>query len=156
MDPVTSTLFVVIVTFTLMVVIFGVVGVFTRRLRAQNLAAAQAKFPHAQLIVPDAMFFGQQSKGATQLRGTGTLVLTDKELYFRKWAVGDELTIPFSSIESIETPKGHLGKTYGRPLLKVNYRREDGQADSVAWFVGDLPQVKGQLETLSGSRYPTT
>ena len=97
------------------------------------------------------MFFGQQSKGATQLRGTGTLLLTDDALYFRKWVPMTEYIIPFDSIVSIETPKGHLGKTYGKPLLKVNYRSAGGGADSIAWYVRDLESVKAQIERKRGN-----
>lgn len=139
-----------IVTFVILLIAFVAVSFFLRRLATQNEAAARAKYPAARMVVPDAVFFGQQSKGSMQLRGNGTLLLTDRELYFRKWLPVTEYAIPLSQIESIETPKIYLGKTYGRPLLKINYRGADGQPDSMGWYVSDIESVRRQLDAVRG------
>ncbi len=140
----------VIVTFVILLIAFVAVGFFLRRLATQNEAAARAKYPAARLVVPDAVFFGQESRGMAQLRGNGTLVISDSELYFRKWVPLTEYTIPLNRIESIESPKVYLGKSYGRPLLKINYRREDGQSDSMGWYVPDVESVRGQVDVARG------
>ena len=83
----------------------------------------------------NAMFFGQESRGITQIRGNGVLVLTETELYFEMWFPKRILQIPFNSIQRIETPKSHLGKTRNKKLLKVVFINESGEIDSVAWFI---------------------
>jgi predicted secreted protein len=129
-------------------IVFGVVFLFLRPMASRNIAAALERHPSAQVLERAAMFFGQESKGVTQLRGTGTLLLTEHEVYFRKWVPMTEYVIPLGSITSIETPNVHLGKTYGKPLLKVSYQREDGQPDSIAWSVRDLDAAIAQVEAM--------
>jgi len=82
----------------------------------------------------------------TQLRGNGTLVLTDSELYFERWVPHREYRIPLASIRAIETPSSFLGKTNFRPLVKVVFQTEAGQTDSIAWLVRDVEGLKQAIE----------
>jgi hypothetical protein len=107
------------------------------------------RYPDAKLVAPGANFFGQQSLGVRQIRGNGTLVLTDTELFFQKFKPRKDFHIPLPSISAIETPKSHLGKTAGRPLLKVVYRKESGAEDAIAWYVPNLDEVIQQLESVT-------
>src|SRR5512134_3616363 len=91
---------------------------------ARRAQAARERFPNARLIVPGANFFGQQSHGVTQMRGNGTLVLTDSELYFERWLLRRDYHIPLSAIQGVETPNSFLGKTVFQPLLKVIFQNE--------------------------------
>lgn len=130
------------------VIIFGAAQLFIRTLASRNLTAALERFPQAHTLGRDALMFGQESKGVTQFRGNGTLLLTERELYFRKWITNIEHIIPLGSIISIERPRVFLGKTYGKPLLKINYQRDDGQRDSIAWYVRDLESAIAQIEAM--------
>ena len=105
----------------------------------------QERFPNAQ--VTQANFFGQESRGPMQLRGTGTIVLTDKELYFERLWPRREYRIPLSAIEAVEMPTSYLGKTNFRPLLKVVFRNEAGEFDSMAWLVPEVEGLKRTLES---------
>ncbi|MBN2157513.1 MAG: hypothetical protein JW776_15815 [Candidatus Lokiarchaeota archaeon] len=87
---------------------------------------------------PNVNFFGQESKGLGQVRGNGSLILTDSELYFEMWWPNRSLRIPRQIITKIETPKWHLKKTKGTPLLKVYFINNQGKQDSAAWIVPDL------------------
>jgi hypothetical protein len=144
------------VSLVLILVIVGVLillGVLFLVLRAvsgalkRQAAEVRQRYPQATLVVPGANFFGQESLGARQIRGNGTLVLTDTELFFEKLAPRKEFHIPLTSISAIETPSSHLGKSVGRRLLKVVFQAESGAPDSIAWFVRDLDTVKRQLES---------
>jgi hypothetical protein len=137
----------VILIVVMLVVIIGATLIGVRRVLARQAQALQARFPSAKLIDPGANFFGQESKGVTQLRGNGTLVLTDSELYFELLVPRREYRIPLASIQSVETPMGFLGKTVGRRLLKVTYRSEGGQNDAIAWYVTNLNNIKQLLES---------
>lgn len=108
------------------------------------------RFPQAALVVPAANFFGQESRGTAQVRGNGTLILTDTELYFEQLVPRREFHIPLSSITAVETPRSHLGKSVGRPLLKVAYRDDEGNPDSIAWYVTNLDTVQSTLESALG------
>jgi hypothetical protein len=143
-----DTLGMVLLTSGALVVAFAAAFLVVRGLKTRGETAVRSRYPDARLVMPNAMFFGQQSKGVRQLRGNGTLAITDRELYFRKWAPAAEHIIPISAIQVIETPLAFLGKSYGRPLLKIVYRTDNEQTDAVAWYVPDLDSVREQLEML--------
>jgi hypothetical protein len=87
-------------------------------------------------------YFGQESKGLGQVRGNGSLILTESELYFEMWAPKRVLRISQKNILRVENPppKWHLKKTKNRPLLKVYFINEEGEEDSAAWIVPNLEQ----------------
>ncbi len=94
-------------------------------------------------------FFGQESKGLGQVRGNGSLILTDTELYFEMWTPKRSLRIHRHMIKKVENPppKWHLKKTKNRLLLKVHFTNDQGQDDSAAWIVPELDQW---IQLLSG------
>ncbi|MBZ0286744.1 MAG: hypothetical protein K8I30_03950 [Anaerolineae bacterium] len=122
-----------------------------RRTMLNRTAAVRERFPNAKAIISTANFYGQESKGVMQTRGTGTLVLTDTELYFEKWVPQREYRIPLSAIQAIETPSSYLGKTNFRPILKVVYRDESGGTDSMGWLVPDVDNLKRKIESARAS-----
>jgi len=100
------------------------------------------------LISKGANFFGQKSKGLSQVRGNGVLLLTDKELYFGMWTPKKEIKIPIIAIKSIENPKSFLGKSMFRKLLKVTFENDYNEIDEAAWYVKDLDSWNRELELL--------
>ncbi|MFH1093530.1 MAG: hypothetical protein V1739_05165 [Candidatus Omnitrophota bacterium] len=96
----------------------------------------------------NANFFGQESLGAAKVRGNGVLVLAEGVLYFEMWVPGRELSIPFSSITGVETPKVFLGKTKGKALLKVCFKNQSGNADSAAWLLNNLTHWQSAIEKI--------
>ena len=81
---------------------------------------------------------GLQSAGRGQVRGTGLLVLTDRELRFRQLVPQRETRIALASVADVGRERWWLGKTVGRPLLRVTWRADDGTEDAMAWQVRDL------------------
>lgn len=126
-------------------VVFGTIFYVFRRSSQKQIQNMQERFPAAKIIT-GANFFGQLSKGLTQIRGNGTLVLTDAEIIFEKWMPRTEYRIPLNRIHSIETPKVFLSKSVGRPLLKINYEDETGRSDAIAWYVKDVASLKDLIE----------
>lgn len=137
---------IIIVLVLIFTVVFGVTLSILRRQALNRAQAARERFPNAKLIVPGANFYGQESKGVMQMRGNGTLVLTDNELYFEGWLPRREFRIPVSAIQSIETPNSYLGKTNFRPLLKVAFKDDAGGIDSMAWLVSDVEAARQAVE----------
>jgi hypothetical protein len=129
-----------IVGFVLLIlaVVFGVVFVVLRNIARQKEASARERYPQARQIDRAASFFGQESRGAAQVRGNGTLILTDADLIFEMWLPNREFRIPLRSIQAIENPTSFLGKSRFAPLLKVVYINEQGTTDAMAWQVPDL------------------
>jgi hypothetical protein len=85
-----------------------------------------------------ALTFGLESRGVFQARGNGALVLTPDELgWFQLIPERNSLRIRRESITKVDTVKAHLGKTYGRDLLRVTFTN-NGKPDSMAWYVMDL------------------
>jgi len=97
------------------------------------------RYSSDQIVLKDlaALTFGLESRGVLQGRGNGALVLTAKELWWSRFVSGSDLCIPRSRITKVDTVKVHLGKTYGRDLLRVTFLN-DGKPDSMAWYVTDL------------------
>ena len=120
------------------VLVFGGVLVVLRNIARQKEARARARYPNARQIDRAASFFGQESRGGTQMRGNGTLILTDSDLIFEMWVPNKEFRIPLRSIQSLENPSSFLGKSRFTPLLKVVYTTEQGTMDAMAWQVPDL------------------
>ena len=118
--------------------VFGGALVVLRYIARQKEASARERYPTARQIDRAASFFGQESRGVTQLRGNGTLILTDSELIFELWVPHREFRIPLRRIQSLENPTVFLGKSRFTPLLKVVYTNEQGRTDAMAWQVPDL------------------
>lgn len=93
----------------------------------------------------DANFFGIESLGFTQIRGNGILLLTDTDLVFGMFRPTRDFLIPLARIEKIELAESHLAKTVFQPLLKVYFTNEEGNADSVAWWVTNPTEWKNVL-----------
>ena len=137
----------------LVAVIVSVLAVSFYLIQRQILVraqAARAAFPNAKTIIPGANFYGQESKGVMQMRGNGTLVLTESELYFEMLVPRREFRIPLAAIQALETPSSYLGKTNFRPLLKVVFRDESGNSDSMGWLVPDGQGLKRAIELARG------
>jgi len=128
------------------VVVFGGVFVMLRRTARQKEASARARYPTARQIDRAASFFGQESRGPTQMRGNGTLILTNSDLIFEMWLPSTEFRIPLRSIQALENPISFLGKSRFTPLLKVVYTNEQGATDAMAWQVPDLSGWMGQID----------
>jgi hypothetical protein len=97
----------------------------------------------------DANSLGVESAGKWQVRGNGTLALTEGELLFAQWVPNRLVRISRSSISEVTTARSHLGKWIGRELLKVVWTNEVGEEDSIALWVPDL---EGWLEALDRKR----
>jgi hypothetical protein len=145
-----SPLLLVVIIVVIILAIVGVAYIAIQRVFARRAQTIGERFPQAKTIVAGANFFGQESRGVAQLRGNGTLVLTDSELYFELLIPRREFRIPLASIQAIETVSSHLGKTVGRPLLKVVFLNEAGQNDSIAWYVPDVEGLKQAIESARG------
>ncbi len=130
------------------VVVLGGVIFGLRRMKTQGEKAAHEQFPNAQRVISNANFYGQQSKGVMQVRGNGTLVITDAEIYFKQWVTNKELRIPLDKITGLETPKSFLGKTNLMRLLQVNFENAAGNMDAAAWLMRDVEGAKREIETL--------
>lgn len=85
----------------------------------------------------NALSLGVASRGKRQLRGSGTLALCHDRLLFVQWVPLATLEIPFADITAIDSPRTHLGKSVGAPLLRVSWMTADG-GDQIALQVRDL------------------
>ena len=134
----------------LLVAIFLVVPkLVTNSMEPSLQRRIDAVYSPEQVVLKDlkCVTLGLQSRGVLQSRGNGALVLTAHELaWFRFIPESTDLRIPLESVTKVDTVKTHLGKTYGRDLLRVTFTN-DGQPDSIAWYVVDLGAWLTQLGT---------
>lgn len=87
----------------------------------------------ALLVDARANLFGRRSAGKAQLRGSGTLALTESQLVFAQAVPSRTIQIRRADIIEVGTATSFLGKSAGRPLLVVRYRD-----DTAAWLVRDV------------------
>ena len=119
-------------------IVFALLRVWIGKFRAQ----VQARFAADEIVLAEwfANNFGVQSRGVTQLRGNGALVLGTDALHFVMMATKSELKIPLASITAVSFANSHLGKTVqawtgARKLLAVDFTNEVGAPDRVALLV---------------------
>ena len=97
-------------------------------------------FRDIELLISDdrANFFGQKSLEVRKIRGNGVLLLSKKDLFFGMWKPKRDYLIPVSNITRISNPKSHMHRSINRPLLKIDFKNEQGESDSAAWYVREL------------------
>lgn len=134
------------------VVVMFVVRMFVQSLRGRGRAAIDKRYPASKVVLSETLTqsFGQQSKGAAQLRGSGALALTDTELFFMMYVPSREVVIPLSAIVAVSLVRSHLGKTQGVNLLHVRYTGE-GIEDAIAWRLPAPEAWKAKIEALHAS-----
>lgn len=132
-----NTAFPILGAVLLLVVFLFLIQVLTLKwVGRKSLSAIRNRYAAHQIIMQSlaANFFGKTSKGKSQIRGNGALVLTRDELWFRMAMPNRELVVPMKNITSSSIVKTHLGKTKLKPLLFVEFQSSEG-IDSAAWLV---------------------
>jgi hypothetical protein len=139
------------------VAIFSLCMVVVRRVLKGMGSALERRiaraYPPDRIVLKDlgALTLGLESRGVFQARGNGALVLTPDEVgWFQYIPERNSLRIPRASIARVDTVKSHLGKTYGRDLLRVTFTN-NGQPDSMAWVVTDLDAWLARLGEPAGT-----
>lgn len=127
-------------------ILFGGLMIILGSIARRKEADARKRYPQALRVDRTANFFGQESHGFTQMRGNGTLILTESDLIFERWLPARKYRVSIPSIISLEKPRAFLGKSRFSPLLKVVFRDEGGNTDAMAWRVRDLPGWMQQIK----------
>ena len=128
----------------------GVAWAWMRRAASAGRRAALAAVGDEPVArSADANSFGVSSAGRGQVRGNGTLVLTDRSLVFAQWAPARTVHVPLAAVTEVATPRSHLGKSRGVRLLRVSWRRQDGVEDAIGLQVHDLDDW---VDVLGGTR----
>ena len=101
----------------------------------------------ATLVYEDytANSFGVESRGVTQWRGNGALILTEKSLAFFQLFVEQELVIPLERVQALSLVHKHLGKATPSQLLRVEFRARE-RLDAVAFWVPRPSELKALIE----------
>lgn len=132
-----------IVGFFAILVIVGA----TRLRGMRNAYRTRVEAVGAVELSGQANFFGQASEGKAQVRGLGTLLLTEVEVVFVQLVPARELRIVRSSITSCRVSRHFLGKTQGRDLLVVMWET-NGMGDAAAF---DTPNISDWTSRLDPS-----
>jgi hypothetical protein len=143
-----SSIVIVVAGAVMFAAIVAIAQTTVKAMAKKHETAARQEFPDARRI-ESALFFGQKSRGAAQLRGNGTLVLEPSALVFKQWVVDRVFRIPYASILAIETPRSFLGKSQVVKLLCVEFRDDAGAEDAIAWRVHDL---EGWIQAIEEAR----
>ncbi len=128
---------------------------FLRGLRARGRVEIDKRYTASEVLLAEtlAQSFGQQSRGVTQLRGSGALALTTTELFFMMYVPARELRIPLSCVKTVSLVRSHLGKTQVSKLLHVRYTAE-GIDDAIAWRIPHPDTWRAKIESLRAASSP--
>lgn len=121
----------------LIILIILVILKYLEKSRAEKILKNYSK-EEIKAFSSNVNFFGLKSKGLSQIRGNGALLLTKEYLYFEMWIPKKKVKIPLEKIKNIEEAKSFLGKTRFTPLLKIDFIDENNQKNSCAWQVRKL------------------
>jgi hypothetical protein len=95
-----------------------------------------------------AVFRAQESHGYSQSQGMGYLVLTDDELYFERTFLRKVLPIPTTSITKVGETKRLGGQNPGKPMLKIEFKDNEGNKDSIALTVKELSKWQNEISAV--------
>lgn len=131
----------------ILVVVFGGVVIWLRGLKRSVAEELRHRLAARGIRLMDesANCLGLESAGLLQVRGNGCLAATGHEIEFLMWKPRKAFLIPRSEILGVESARSHLGKTKGVKLLKVRFRNEKGEPDSIAWAVRELDAWLAEL-----------
>jgi hypothetical protein len=132
----------------LCVFIFNVVPRIVFRFLREGLTKRVAEHCRPEEIVLSdltAMSFGQESRGKTQLRGNGALVLTQTELLFLQAVTHRDLVIPLERVTATSFVRSHLGKFTAYRLVKIAFDLGAGP-DSIACIVRNPDDVRAKID----------
>jgi hypothetical protein len=119
------------------VIFFGVIRPALRRRSAEARTAAQAEL-QGEIPVREGRVrsLGEESQGMTRVVGSGHLVVTEDAIVFAMAGPADTLRIPRDRVTGVEEARSHLGAWAGRRVLRVDFVRDDGRPDAIAFDVG--------------------
>ena len=130
----------------------GIVWFFTnlRKKQVELESNFQRRFAGKNIRLLDkcAVFRAQESHGYSQSQGMGYLVLTDDELYFERTFLRKVLLISTTSITKVGETKRLGGKNPGKPMLKIDFRNNEGNRDSIALTVKELAQWQNEISAV--------
>jgi hypothetical protein len=131
-----------------LIVLVIVLFVRMRKVRRECRQSLAERYEPGEILCHDNManYFGMEVYKSKQIRGNGVLILAKTELYFLRLYPKKEIIIPLKRIKKVITPKSFLGKTVAQPLLKVEFKDEGNNRNSVAWYIKDVDSFKTALK----------
>jgi hypothetical protein len=141
---------VVLVVLAVVLILVGVVLAVRRGAAGANDRIEAAVSELDVVRREKAEFYGLASRGTSQARAIGTLVLTPDELVFLQMVPAEEIRVPRVSVAFAEVAQSFLGKSQGRDLLLVTFRDGSGDdrvEDRAAWAVPHSDDWRAELWT---------
>ncbi len=125
--------------------------VLLRYLKKKELeldARIQERFAGKNIRLMDkyALFMAQESDGYSHVRGAGTLVLSDEELFYERQIGHKVVSIPLNRIVQVGETRRLAGQSTGRRMLKIDFRTPEGEEDAVGWRVKELNRWKEEIQ----------
>jgi len=101
-----------------------------------------------RLLDKKAVLKAQESNGYSQSQGMGYLVLTDNELYYEMGLLDIIISIPVSSITEVGKANRLLGVGSITTMLKVEFKDNKGNKDSIAVIVKELELWENKIRKI--------
>ena len=126
-------------------IFFG--GRWLRQARAAAIAVGTKAVEGREVVVEDraANCFGLESAGAGQIRGNGYLAATADEIVFVMWVPRRVVHIRRPLLVEADTTRSHLGKSASRDLLRLRWINDEGDEETAAFAVRNLPAWLAEL-----------
>jgi hypothetical protein len=119
---------------------------FVLRAAARGRSAVRAELAPGEAVRHEGTVncFGVASGGVGQVRGNGTLVITDARIVFALWSPTRVLPIDRASVTAVDRARSHLAKTRGVELLRITWV-VDGSEDSAAFQVDGIERWEAAM-----------
>lgn len=127
------------------------VWLYIRRMRSK--ISEKFRKIHGRPVCSDIVnYYGQQSRKGFEWRGMSLLWLTPSEIILYRFIPRKKLVIPVASVIDVHSSRHFTGKPSLKPLLNIQYARDDGHHDVIACAVSDYDKWERAIRRVQRQR----
>ena len=134
--------------FLFVALLTGGIVVYTRmaKIRKECRETLAERYSKEETLCHDngAHLLGVENIGGKEIKGSGVLLLTEKELYFLLPLPKKEITIPIKSIKRCLRATNFKGKKLQKPFLHIEYKGDSGLS-GIAVYVKDIEKFESSI-----------
>lgn len=118
------------------------------RIRKEYRKILSRRYGPGEIICHDnyAHYLGVEQFAGIKASGKGVLVLAQRELFFLQVLPELEICIPVKRIKRCIQTSNFRGKPMTKPVLKIDYKDENGSLNSAAWYVRDIDSFENSIK----------
>lgn len=134
------------------ILFFGIIG-YIAWIRWRDNRWIEKRFGRDRIIAMSfgVNYFGRSSEPGKPGRSSGFLLLLKDRIFYKSRLAKLEVEIPGQAITQIYPDNSHKGVDLHQSVIKIDFRLDNGQIDSVAFRVPYPPQWINAIKNMSPS-----